>query len=328
MTQRNISCWVVGEGLAGTENQCLGIADALGLTPVIKRIRLRFPWKQLSPYLRCGHQWAFDKSGDSIAPPWPDLVLASGRKSIAAALYIKQASGGKTVVVQVQDPRIPARLFDLVTVPQHDPARGENVITTTGALHRVTPERLAEELSKFPALQKLPQPRAAVMIGGNSKAHHLTAENTTKLAARLQELVKNYSLMITVSRRTPHTCLDILQKALADAPGTYFWDGSGDNPYFAFLGLADFLLVTEDSVSMTSEAISTGKPVYTIPMEGGARRIDRFHHLLQTQGYTRILPQEGALETWHYAAPQDTAVVAEKIKALLEAKALEERVNT
>jgi len=323
MTQRNISCWVVTEGLAGTENQCLGIADALGLSPVIKRIRLRFPWKQLSPYLRCGHQWAFDSAGDSIMPPWPDLVLASGRKSILAALYIKQKSRGKTVVVQVQDPRIPARLFDLVTVPQHDPTRGENVVTTTGALHRVTPEKLVEEAAKFPALQDLPQPRAAVMIGGNSKAHRLGEESAAKLAARLQELTADYSLMVTVSRRTPPACLDILQKALADNHRVYFWNGSGANPYFAFLGLADLLLVTEDSVSMTSEAISTGKPVYTIPMQGGARRIDQFHHLLQTQGYTRILPQEGALETWNYTPPQDTATVAERIKALLE-----ERVKT
>lgn len=323
MTQRNIFCWVVTEGLAGTENQCLGIADALDVSPVIKRIKLRFPWKQLSPYFRYGHRWAFDSAGDSIAPPWPDLVLASGRKSIAAALHIKQESGGKTLVVQVQDPRIPARLFDLVTVPQHDPTRGDNVITTTGALHRVTPAKLTEEAEKFPALQDLPQPRAAVMIGGNSKAHHLSEKNAAKLAKRLQELAGDYSLMVTVSRRTPPACLNILQKALTDNPRVYFWDGSGANPYFAFLGLADLLLVTEDSVSMTSEAISTGKPVYTIPMEGGARRVDQFHHLLQTQGYTRILPQEGTLETWHYAPPQDTATVAKKIQALLE-----ERVNT
>ncbi|MBL1146271.1 MAG: hypothetical protein HND56_06545 [Pseudomonadota bacterium] len=323
MTQRNISCWVVSEGLAGTENQCLGIADALGVSPTVKRIKLRFPWKQLSPYLRCGHQWAFDSAGDSLAPPWPDLVLASGRKSIAAALHIKRQSNGKTLVVQVQDPRIPARLFDLVTVPQHDPTRGDNVIITTGALHRVTVAKLAEEAAKFPLLQELPARRAAVMIGGNSKAHRLTEENAAALAARLQELAEDYSLMITVSRRTPPACLDILQKTLADNPRVYFWDGSGANPYFAFLECADILLVTEDSVSMTSEAISTGKPVYTIPMEGGAARVNKFHHLLQTQGYTRILPQEGTLESWHYTPPQDTAAIAAKIQALLE-----ERVNT
>ncbi len=323
MTQRNISCWVVSEGLTGTENQCLGIADALGVSPTVKRIKLRFPWKQLSPYLRCGHQWAFDSAGDSLAPPWPDLVLASGRKSIAAALHIKRQSNGKTLVVQVQDPRIPARLFDLVTVPQHDPTRGDNVIITTGALHRVTVAKLAEEAAKFPLLQELPAPRAAVMIGGNSKAHRLTEENAAALAARLQELAEDYSLMITVSRRTPPACLDILQKTLADNPRVYFWDGSGANPYFAFLECADILLVTEDSVSMTSEAISTGKPVYTIPMEGGAARVNKFHHLLQTQGYTRILPQEGTLESWHYTPPQDTAAIAAKIQALLE-----ERVNT
>ncbi|TVQ82880.1 MAG: hypothetical protein EA357_07895 [Micavibrio sp.] len=319
MQTGNISCWVVGEGLAGTENQCLGIADALGLVPEVKRVRLRLPWRLLSPYLRCGHPWAFSKEGAAIAPPWPDLVIASGRKSIAAALHIKKQSGGETLIVQVQDPRIDPKHFDLVTVPQHDPARGENVIVTTGALHRVTPEKLGREAQKFPELHKLPAPRIAVMIGGDSRAHRLTEARGATLAAQLKTLAqKNGGMMVTVSRRTPFPCLALLQNTLKDMPNVYFWDGRDANPYFAFLELADWILVTEDSVSMTSEAVSTGKPVYTIPLDGGAKRIDRFHHLLQTQGYTRILPAETtALEKWTYTPPRDTADVAERIKDLL-----------
>jgi hypothetical protein len=101
---RMTSCWIVTEGLAGTENQCLGIADAMGLCPEVKRIRLRTPWKQLSPYL--GFETAFSFKGDSLAGPYPDLVLASGRKAIAAARYIKKQSAGKSYIVFVQDPRV------------------------------------------------------------------------------------------------------------------------------------------------------------------------------------------------------------------------------
>jgi mitochondrial fission protein ELM1 len=50
---KQLSCWVVTDGKIGMENQCLGLAESLGLTPVVKRIKLRSPWKQLTPYLRC-----------------------------------------------------------------------------------------------------------------------------------------------------------------------------------------------------------------------------------------------------------------------------------
>ena len=52
---QRISCWVVTDGKAGTENQCLGVAEALGLEPVVKRISVRSPWRELGPFLRWKH---------------------------------------------------------------------------------------------------------------------------------------------------------------------------------------------------------------------------------------------------------------------------------
>ncbi len=312
------SCWIITEGMAGTENQCIGIAEALNIAPIIKHVKLRFPWKQLTPYLRIGQKWAFSNEGDSFSAPWPDLVLASGRKSIPAALYIKQASKNKTLVVQVQDPRISPNLFDIVVVPQHDPARGDNVVNTIGSLHRVTVEKLTSEAEKFQNLQQLPAPRIAVLIGGNSKAHTITIERTEEIAEQLKAFAEKYSIMITVSRRTPTDCLKVLQEKLSNLPNIFLWNGEGDNPYFAMLGLADIVFVTEDSVSMTSEAISTGKPVYTIALDGGALRINKFHQLLHEQGYTRRLNKNMELKQWQYTPPHDTLMVANRIIDLLK----------
>lgn len=311
MNTQNPTCWILTEGIAGTENQCLGVAQAMGITtPMVKRIGLKFPWKQLSPYLRWGHQYGV--TGDSIAPPYPDLVIASGRKAIGAALHIKKQSP-KTFVVQIQDPRIAPDNFDLVVVPQHDPTRGKNVVVSKAALHRVTAEKVAAETEKFKStFTKLPHPRVAVLIGGNSKKHTMTAENAKMLALQLAHLAesKNVGLMVTASRRTGEANKQVLQGALS-GPNTYFWDGQGDNPYFAFLGIADYIIVTEDSVSMTSEALSTGKPVYIASLEGGGKRLDAFHRLLETQGFTR--PFTGVLETWSYTPPDDTMRIATEI---------------
>lgn len=310
MNVKNLSCWVVGEGIAGTENQCIAVAQALGCDFVVKRIALREPWKALSPYLGFEQAWSF---APRLEGPWPDLVIAAGRKSIAASRYIKRMSGGKTFTVQIQDPRVSTSQFDLVAVPHHDPARGENVIVTDAAPNRVSVASGELRVASFPELAALPSsphgPRIAVLLGGKSKAYDLDAR---AIAAQLSGL--QGSLMITTSRRTGAENVAILREALPDA---YIYDGAGENPYFAMLSLADFILVSADSASMLSDACSTGKPVYMIPMKGGHRRIDALHKHLQDIGVMRVLG-DNDLEDYVYDPLNDAARIANAIEERLK----------
>lgn len=307
-TAINPICWVVSEGIAGTENQCLGVAEALGLQPEIKRVALRQPWKILSPYLGMECGCTFEPS---LNGPWPDIVIASGRKAIAAARYIKKASEGKSFTVLIQDPRIPTNQFDLVAVPAHDPARGGNVVVTTASPNRVTPERLAAAKQQFTNLETTRRPRVAVLIGGTSKAYKMTPAIMRKLAGQLKEL--DSGLMITASRRTGAENEKILREALKDTDA-YIWDGTGENPYFGFLAWADYILVTADSASMLSESCTTGKPVYMIPLVGGSRRLNALHANLMAAGAVRVF--EGRLESWSYNPLRDAEKVAGEIKRL------------
>ncbi len=302
--------WIITEkALKGTENQCRGIAAALGINPVVKHVGLRQPWRLLSPWL--GFECACTFTGDSQAPPWPDIIIAGGRKAVAAARYIKKQNPA-TFTVFVQDPRISPRHFDLVAVPAHDRLRGENVIVTDATPNMITPALLESARAQFaPLLSALPAPRVAVLVGGNSKTHRLTPEIATRLAAQLRALAyEGFGLMITASRRTPPECRDILQKGLEK--NSLFWDGTGENPYHGFLAWAGYIIVTEDSASMISEAATTGKPVYTIPLEGGSPRFDRLHNRLRQKGITRNF--EGKLEPYGYTALNDAAMVAKEIR--------------
>jgi mitochondrial fission protein ELM1 len=274
----------------------------------------------LSPWLSWGHGGALAAGSDSIDPPYPDLVLASGRKSTGIARHIREKSADKTFVVQIQDPRINPKYFDLVVVPQHDPTRGDNVIVTKAGLHRVTPKKLAAAKARWEKeFAKIPKPRVGVLIGGTSKAHTMTAENAKALALQLLHLAESpdIGLLITASRRTGEENAKLLREMLKH-PTMYFWDGTGENPYFGFLAIADYIIVTEDSVSMASEALSTGKPVFIAALEGGARRLDMFHKILHEQGYTR--PFTGLLEQWSYTPPDDTQRVAEEIRVRMKNK--------
>lgn len=309
MTAAIKQCWIVTEtGLTGTENQCLGVAEALGVMPEIKRIGLKPPWKSLSPWLGFEHAGIF--TGDALEPPYPDILIAAGRKAISAARFIKKASGGKTFTVFLQDPHINPQAFDLVAVPAHDNLCGENVIVTTATPNRITAPRLAaakeEWASQFSAL---PAPHIAVLIGGNSKTHRMTPEIVNKLSEQLKSL--EASLMITTSRRTGAANETILKDALEKRPHTYFYDGQGDNPYFGMLAFADYILVTSDSASMLSDAATTGKPVYMIALAGGSPKFDRLYEQLTNKKALR--PFQGALENWCYSPINDAELIAHEI---------------
>jgi mitochondrial fission protein ELM1 len=105
-----------------------------------------------------------------------------------------------------------------------------------------------------------------------------------------------------------------LRDKLADVPAV-IWDGSGENPYFAYLGLADHIVVTADSVSMVSEACSTGKPVYVVELEGGSQKFRRFHEGLRSDGITREFT--GVLANWRYAPLDDTQRAAAEVRRRL-----------
>lgn len=305
-TDKNISCWVITEGMIGTQNQCLGVAEALGLKPEIFQIGLHQPWKSLTPWLGFEQSWTFKPP---LNGPWPDLLICAGRKSVAASRYIKKQSDGKTFTVQIQDPKTSPKQFDLVAVPHHDSMRGDNVIVTHGAPNRMTEAKLQEARAEFAALfTDIPKPRVAVLIGGDSRTHKLTKTITDKLTEQLQTL--DAGLMVTTSRRTGEENTKILRKGLKGA-NSHFWDGEAPNPYFGMLAWADHIIVTSDSVSMISDACSTGKPVHIIELEGSSPRFDRLYSHLREIGAIRTF--DGNLNDWSYEPLRDADFIANKI---------------
>jgi uncharacterized protein len=308
--------WAVHDGKVGMANQVIGLAEALGLPFAEKRLAVRAPWRHLAPQLWVRPLAALGPEGDRLAPPWPDLLIACGRLAIAPALAAKRASGGRIFWVQVQDPRYARHAVDLMVVPGHDPARGENVMPTLGAVHRVTPARLAEAGYRFASLLAgLPRPLVAVLIGGSNRVFRMTDGRFTAFADQLAGLARQgIGLAVTPSRRTGAEHARLLRERLG-GQAAYVWDGSGDNPYFGLLGLADAVLVTADSVSMVSEAAATGKPVHVVDLEGGSAKFTRFHCAMRDAGITR--PFTGAIERWSYAPPDDTARAAAEIRRRL-----------
>jgi len=311
--------WIVTDGSVGMEAQGIAVAEAVGLPFSLKRVRMKGAMRllpaRLQIYLPPKRLLRSVESEGPLGEPWPRLVISIGRRSVPIALAIKRVA--QAFGLHIQNPKVPSELFDLVAAPVHDGFEGSNVLTTFGAVHSVTGARLTEAAKGFAAkVAPLPHPRLAVLLGGESQAFSFPPEDAAAFGAKLAKLTAGTggSLLVTPSRRTRTDSLAALSAAIKDVPHLV-WDGTGDNPYFAFLGLADAIVATEDSVNMVTEAAGTGKPVYVQALRGNSRRLARFHALMRERGATR--PFEGKLESWTYAPVNDTELVAQAIRRAL-----------
>lgn len=310
------TCWILTDGRLGTENSARGLAEALGLDYTVIPIQLRQPWKTLSPWLRLGLQHAF--VGDALTAPWPDIVITAGRTPAIGSLYIGQQSP-HTVRLHITNPGVSPHLFDLVIAPAHDRLSGANVITTTGALHRVTEEKLDAARAEFmPQWEHLPRPWHGLIIGGGAHNFELTPKLVEAWLTQLEKL--GGTILCTTSRRTDKPVMDLLQLLRQRLePPTICWMGEGPNPYFGILACADNLFVTSDSVSMLSEAASSGKPTYLLELAGtGAAKIKRCHDALLTGNH--IARFSGKLAESPPTRLRDMDGVATKVRELLIAR--------
>jgi mitochondrial fission protein ELM1 len=209
---------------------------------------------------------SIDKAAsDPLSPPWPDLVIAAGRRAVPAARWIRRQSGGRTRLVHIGRPWAPLAWFDLVvTTPQYAlPGRPNLLLNRLPLSPHGTMTGAEAAASWEPRLAALKRPWIAVLVGGAARPYRLDADAATRLGAAASGLARAVggSLLVATGPRTPPAAADALAAALAAPHHLHRWRPGADNPYPAFLALADGFLVTGDSASMLAEACGTGRPV-------------------------------------------------------------------
>jgi mitochondrial fission protein ELM1 len=320
-----INVWTVTDGRAGIENQAIGLAEAMARRiPVrltTKRVEVRAPWSWMPSGLIPAPRSVLTPRSDELEPPWPDIWIGCGRASIALSMGVRDWSNARTLVVQLQDPRVNPREFDVVVPPIHDGLEGRNILSIVGACHRVTPDKLDKAVLDYPApLEDMPSPRFAILIGGKSRRQDISAKRARAISEALAAVQRETggALFASMSRRTGEAAKLQFRTWLAPHCAV-FYDGEGVNPYFALLGAADHIFVTADSVNMATEAAATGKPVHILPVDGHAGKLERFHRSLARRGCARQF--NGRLETWSYPPLLETDRVAGAVLTAYAARA-------
>ena len=273
--------WILSSGLIGCENQCLGVIERLGIETEIKKIKPSMAVSLFAPY---GTPFL----NPQVREPWPDLVIAAGRKTIPYLKYIRKASKKECKTIYLQDPRIDSKEFDIVWAPEHDSIEGNNVVKTITSPNRVTNELLNYHHDKWSGkLSKLKGPFIGFLIGGKSKAYNFNDDECEKIIQAINFVISNgYTPLITLSRRSPKKLSNRIKNLLINEKNL-FYDGQGDNPYFAILKASEIIITTPDSANMISEAINVPKPVYYIDIKSNSKRFNKFINTLVNSGHIR-----------------------------------------
>jgi len=121
-------------------------------------------------------------------------------------------------------------------------------------------------------------------------------------------------LALTPSRRTDADAKRVFAETLTPL-GAWVWDGAGENPYFGMLALADMLVVTQDSVSMVSEAVASAAPVMLARLPGRSRHIGLFIDDMLASG--RVREFAGRYEHWPVSPMNDTLEAGAELRRRL-----------
>lgn len=297
-------------------SQVTGLAAAIGFPHTHHKVEMHWPFSTMWPALLPPWNGVFTDRALIESESPPRVAISCGRLGSAASLALKRRYGRGVFTIHIQDPKLPIGWFDLIVAPAHDGLIGDNVVQSLGAVHHLAPDHLRAAAAAGPTreMQCLTRPFVGVILGGPNRYYDYRLTDVRCLIQRLHEIVQREGVQLAVvpSRRTPPQIL--AEFRIAFGQRHFLWDGTGTNPYLAVLTQATHLIVTGDSVSMTSEAAATCKPVYVFHLteRRSARRFRQFHQSFEKAGITR--PFAGRLESWTYPSPDRTGLIAQLIR--------------
>ena len=301
------------QGMHGMVSQVEGLARALGLTYKHQSIKLKPFWNLLPPKLTpisenlVKEKFVCDSK----------VIISCGRKSVIPSIALKKRLGKEIFTIHIQDPKVSLKHFDLIISPEHDNIKGDNVLTTKGAIHYLTKKEIKDNLN-YLNVNKEKKKLVAFIIGGPNKYYNYNDQTIHQLFTKIKTLFTpdKYKIIIVPSYRTPEK---IIKKAFDTFNFNHIVIKTVDKKaYLSALALADISVVTCDSTSMISEAAITGKPVYIAMMKPNKniRRFKKFYSLLTDLGITREL--KDSVEEWSYESLNEVNRVAPIIKTKMK----------
>jgi mitochondrial fission protein ELM1 len=307
---------VITDNKTGNNNQSIALAKRLNLPYNIIKIEYNF-LGNLPSWLLSLSTMHIKKSSFRIENE-NEIIITAGRRTAALALYLKRRSKKYIKIIQITNPNLNTKYFDLIISPNHDECNDthQNTIKIIGSLTNISQEitglkKIFED--NYPDIGRF----IAVIVGGSTKSYKLTADYCYNLGKILDEIIKdnNVNIFFTFSRRTPSNIKDFFYNKYGRTNMCYDPKNGGYNPYPGMLGSAEFVIATPDSISMCSEIAGSGKPFYIYKGKNfNLKKHQIFIQSLFDLGIAKDLDSQNELSCYSYNVLDEMSKVIMRIK--------------
>ena len=298
------------EGMHGMISQVEGLAKALDLDFIHEKIEINNFWKLFPPKVTPVQDFVFKNKIDSQF----DVVISCGRKSVIPSIYLKKKFKNKIINIHIQEPKVFLDNFDFVVAPEHDGLKGNNVLTSKGAVHYLTNDELDQNENYLKSRINSQKKIVTLILGGPTRYYDYNNQVIDGIFSKIEKnfLKNNYQVIIIPSMRTPQ---NIIEKAKNYFDKDQIIIPNVDKKaYLSSLKISDHIIVTCDSTSMISEAAITGKPIYIAQMPAikNNQRFKSFFNLFKSLNIIKEL--NNSIENWTYTKLNETNKIANQIR--------------
>ncbi|CAN5202281.1 hypothetical protein BH10PSE7_BH10PSE7_13870 [soil metagenome] len=256
--------WVIAGAKTGDNAQILRAADAMGLPYEVKRIALRPEFEIAKPKVSPSLHHIDRARSDTLAPPWPDLVITIGRRLSLVALWIKQQqAGGRCKIALFNAPKGDFARFDLIVAPAYYKIPDTPSVCRIGLpLIEADAAKIAASAQRFAgSIGAMKKPLNVLLLGGPTGHMRLDGAVALDILETMRRTFASVgSIFASTSRRTPLEVADAIAGRLAPGDKLHRWSANEpDNPLHALMAFGDVFTVTGDSVSMITEVARLGR---------------------------------------------------------------------
>jgi len=298
------------QGMHGMISQVEGLAKALNLDYRHQTIKLKKFWNYIPPKFTPISENILSEQFTCDAK----VVISCGRKSVIPSIALKKKFGTNILNIHIQDPKVKLSNFNFIVVPEHDGLKGENVLTSKGAIHYLTNNELESNKSYLKSRINNQKKIVTLIIGGPTKHYDYNEKVIDSIFLKIKQnfLDNNYQLIVVPSMRTPQNIIDKAKNYFSE--DQIVIPDVDKKAYLCSLKNADHIVVTCDSTSMISEAAITGKPIYVAQMPAikNNKRFKNFFNLFVSLNIIKDLGSP--VENWAYDRLNETSKIAIQIR--------------
>ncbi|MBD2859465.1 mitochondrial fission ELM1 family protein [Spongiibacter sp. KMU-158] len=196
----------------------------------------------------------------------PNLIISFGGDVVALNLSLRQLWKVPNIVN--------GKLYGLpnALVAAHVTAFGDDSLPSNSVATRIalckTDKAVCEAEGAAIKTQAGNQRLWALFVGGDGGGYEYSQEDWIALGNALEKLSVQHGIrwLVSTSRRTSNAGQQLLKEACSESfCQSAIWYGDDSSTSLnAYLGAAEKLFCTEDSMSMLSESVAMGKPVISV----------------------------------------------------------------